>query len=59
VTNIYVRVQRQGSWQNLEIDQLTDDELGDFFAEQTPHKCAKWAATLAAWIRDHVRESEP
>lgn len=57
MTGAYIRIQRDGHWQNIEIDQLTDKELDDFaFAHGADGW--KWARFLVAWIRDNVREPE-
>ncbi len=56
-TGAFVRVERDGKWQNIEIDQLTDDELIDF-AEKHPHVGWKWAMVLAKWIRDNVHSEK-
>ena len=53
MTGLYVRIMRDGHAQNLEIEELTDDELRDFFSKQP---CENWAVTLAGWIRDNVEE---
>jgi hypothetical protein len=55
MTGIYVRVHRDGSWHNLEIDQLTDAELEAFAAAQPVARGWPWAVELARWIRDHVQ----
>ena len=56
MTGIFVRIQRGGTWQNLEFDQLTDAELEIFAASQPAERGWAWACALAAWIRDHVHE---
>lgn len=65
MTGIFVRVQRDGVWQNLEVDNLTDRELDEFITGQMKgkhgfqscHEDVKlpwnWVKTLAAFIRDH------
>ena len=57
MTNIYVRVNRNGVWVNVEIDQLTDSELTTYFRSMDEKRAAQWAITLAAWIRDNVHDS--
>jgi hypothetical protein len=56
MTGIYVRVHREGAWQNLECDQLTDTELEAFAAAQPVEQGWPWALALLRWIRDNVRE---
>ena len=55
MTSAYVRICRDGEWQAVEFDQLTDAELQDFAAKM-PDDGWKWAKFLAAWIRDNIRE---
>jgi hypothetical protein len=54
MTSAYVRVYRDGKWQPIEIDQLTDAELAAF-ADTMKEDGWKWAKFLAAWIRDNVK----
>lgn len=53
MTGAYVRIEREGKWENIEIDQLTDEELDSFLPDQDP---VKWAKFLAGWIRDNILE---
>jgi hypothetical protein len=55
MTGAYIRIQRDGRWQNIEIDQLTDAELKEMEL-RFPDRGWWWAKFLAAWIRDNVRE---
>lgn len=57
MTGAYVRIERNGKWQPIEIDELTDIEL-EWFSAQLPNDGWKWAKFLAAWIRDNVH-TEP
>ena len=52
-TKAYVRTLRDGKFQALEIDELSDDEL-DYFAERFKDDGWKWAKFLAKWIRDNT-----
>lgn len=56
MTRAFVRVQRDGKWEAIEIDQLSDEELDAFAAKQGPARGWVWAKFLAAWIRDNVKE---
>jgi hypothetical protein len=61
MTGAYVRVIRDGRWQNIEFDQLTDEELDAFEARTRDLGTVagegwKWAKFLAKWIRDNVSE---
>ena len=53
VTRAFVRIERGGKWQNVEIDQFTDDEL-ESYSKEYPDAGWKWAKSLAKWIRDNV-----
>ena len=55
MTGAYLRVKRDGSWTNVEVDQLTNDELDKLELDQ-PERGWLWAKYLAKWIRDNVRE---
>jgi hypothetical protein len=57
VTGYHVRILRDGKWQNLELDQLTDAELDAFFEGVLAP--APFAIALARWIRDNVKEGAP
>ena len=54
MTGIFVRIERDGRWQLLEFDQLTDAEMVAFIKTQPLTEGWSWAFRLAAWIRDHV-----
>lgn len=58
MTGFCVRISRAGTWQALDIAELTDNELQAFFEEQGEAKLTRWAKGLAAWIRDNVK-AEP
>jgi hypothetical protein len=58
MTGAFVRMQRAGRWQEVEIDQLTDAELDAFAESQGPEYGWQWAKFLARWIRDHVTEED-
>jgi len=57
MTGAYVRIERSGKWQSVEIEHLTDKELNQF-SEQTPGDGWKWAKFLARWIRNNVVEEK-
>ncbi len=55
VTGAYVRFQRDGKWQNIEVDELSDEEWDVF--EDSPDQQGRgwnWARFLGRWIRDNV-----
>lgn len=63
-TGAYVRIEkkREGAgtepdsseWVNVEIDQLTNEELDRFLTGNNSIELYKWAKFLASWIRDNV-----
>ena len=53
MTNAFVRMKRDGKWQSIEIDHLTDKELITL-AEDQPTEGWVWAMFLVMWIRDNV-----
>lgn len=55
MTGAYVRIQRDGRWQAIEIDQLTDAELDAFAESHPPGSGWNWALFLAKWIREYVK----
>jgi hypothetical protein len=54
MTGAYVRIEREGRWQNVEIDTLTDAALEAFAARQGVERGWLWAAALVDWIEAHV-----
>ncbi len=57
MTGFYIRVQRDGKWQAVEIDCLTEAEL-DAFAASQPDRGWFWVRGLLKWIRDCVAEKQ-
>ena len=53
MTGAYVRIKRNGKWESVEIDQMTNKELADF-EYNNPDDGWRWAKFLARWIRDNV-----
>jgi hypothetical protein len=60
MTGINVSVQRNGRWESIELDRLTDAELESWAARQkdaAPFDGYRWAVALAKWVRDRVGET--
>jgi len=58
-TGIKVTVKRGGASRELDIEQLTDDELHDLLKRSTPTQVRAYAFLLATWIRDSAeRQTE-
>jgi len=51
-TEIKVSVNRGGASRQLDIEELTDDELHDLLKRSTPTQVRAYAFLLATWIRD-------
>ncbi|KKL99707.1 hypothetical protein LCGC14_1132260 [marine sediment metagenome] len=57
MTGAFVRIERDGKWYNIEIEQLTDGEL-ELFAEQHPNAGWEWTKFLVKWIKDNVQTKQ-
>jgi len=58
-TGAYIRVFRDGKWQNIDIVDATSDDI-DNLAETRPEMGWKWVHFLVKWIQAHVEfEDEP
>jgi len=55
MTGFFVRICREGNWQPIDIAEMTDAELDDYFATIGPDRAAAWAKALAKWIRENVK----
>lgn len=55
ITGFFVRVQRDGRFQNLDVAELTDNELDAFFRGRDADSLLRWVVGLAAWIRGNVK----
>ena len=56
MTNIFLRIEREGRYVAVDLDEMTDAELDAqdaFMARQDPRIAWHWAKGLARWIRDH------
>ena len=42
MTGAYLRIQREGKWQNVEIEYLTDAERRELFKEANNEELLKW-----------------
>lgn len=54
-TGIYVRIQRGGRWENLDVCDLTDEELAAWASKMSTEESHKWVRGLVKWIREHVQ----
>ena len=42
MTGAYLRIKREGKWQNLEIEYLTDNEREELFREAPTEEVLRW-----------------
>ena len=42
MTGAYLRIQREGKWQSIEIEYLSDAERAEFFKEAGTEEVLKW-----------------
>lgn len=54
VTGFFVAKMHEGHWGRVDIVHLSDEELDEFFARQTPENTTRWAIALVKWIRDRA-----
>ncbi len=57
MTGAPIRIERDGQWVAVDIDELTDKELADFI-ENAPDSGWAWVRFLVGWIRDNVEPQE-
>lgn len=60
MTGYSVRIKRGEKWGPVDVDQMTDQELAEFFTakdKDDPAASRKWAIALAKWIRENVKET--
>ena len=49
--NLFVRIQRDGRWQNLDLTELTEPELKEFFSSFEKEKLISWIISIISWIK--------
>jgi hypothetical protein len=59
MTGIFVRVERGGHWENVELDQCSEAEIRQVLEGRTGAELVRWVVTLAAWIRENVQAGPP
>jgi hypothetical protein len=52
MTGAYLRAIRNGKWDNVEVEHLTDEELRDKFLTRPPEELVNWMAMLCAKLRE-------
>lgn len=58
MTGVVVRIMRDGRPQNLDVDEMTEEELRAFLETKPPIWVLNLAVILAGWIRDNVRGTD-
>lgn len=51
MTGAYLRVKRGDKWKNIEVENLTDDEIREKFATREPQELINWMIMLCQKIR--------
>jgi hypothetical protein len=51
MTGAYLRALRNGKWENIEVEHLTEEELKDKFLKRPPEELVNWMSMLCAKIR--------
>jgi hypothetical protein len=51
MTGAYLRVKRGDKWENIEVENLTDDEIREKFATREPQELISWMIMLCQKIR--------
>ena len=51
MTGLFLRVYRNGVFENLEIEDLTEDEIYNIFIHQPPSEIIKWLTILALQVK--------
>lgn len=54
MTGVYLRVQRDGKWLNIEVEHLTKDERIKLFIKRQPDELLRWMDLLC----DTIKESQ-
>lgn len=51
MTGAYLRVERDGKWQNVEVEHLTEEELKEKFLKREPEELVNWMSMLCGYLR--------
>lgn len=51
MTGAYLRVERDGKWQNVEVEHLTEEELKAKFLTRTPDELVSWLNMTCSFLR--------
>ncbi len=53
-TGLYVRAQRGGKWESLDLGEMTESELRAWLDSMPPTEHRKWVLGLVEWIQTNV-----
>ncbi len=62
MTGMSILIEREGRWQSIEVDLLTDAELDSWarrMQASSPYDGWNWAVALARWVRERGRGKGP
>ena len=52
MTGAYLRALREGKWENIEVEHLTNDEIKEKFLSRKPEELVNWMIMLCEKIRE-------
>ena len=55
MTGVYVRVKREGKWENIQFELLTDKEMQEFADNDKSNRGWAWAIFFAKYLRDKIK----
>ncbi len=50
MTGAYLRVERNGKWENIEVEHLTKEERLTLFKDRSPEELVRWMDMLCEFI---------
>ena len=50
-TGIFVRIEREGKFQNLDITELTNSEIENLFEDKDKHDVLQWLIAMIELVR--------
>ena len=51
MTGAFLRVEREGKWENIEVEHLTKDELEDIIGSRSKAEIMDWMHMMASVLR--------
>lgn len=55
MTGTYVRIERDGKFENIEVEKLTEEELELFFKDKDKEELLRWLKFTLRYIREVER----